>query len=92
MTEGVDATPWSAAFTLPGDGRLSHTRIASNANPLQEEVYTYDAIGRLVALSSRGYSEYSLDYQYDAANRLLARTPGDGMPLSYAYDYDQDDR
>jgi len=92
VTDGVDTRPWSAAFLLPGDGRLSQRRLASNGSSAQEEAYGYDAVGRLTGLSSSGYSTFTVAYTYDAANRLLARTPLAGLLVSVSYAYDAANR
>jgi RHS repeat-associated protein len=91
-SSGVLATPWSAAFALPGDGRVSNVSVTSNGNAPQSEAYDYDLTGRLTTLSSSGYSSYTVAYTYDAASRLLGRTPLAGLPLTATYDYDDADR
>jgi RHS repeat-associated protein len=97
VMNGVAFEPFSPAFTVPGDGRLSGWQVSSNANPLQAQAVRYDAIGQVSSLSSRGYVTYTLDYAYNAAGRLVSRTPAQGAtspsaPLSYGFTYDDADQ
>ncbi len=75
-------------FVLPGDGRLSGVSLTSNDNRAQTLGLTHDAIGRLTALRSAGYSTYTLAYAYDAASRLTARQASAGSVLASSYAYD----
>ena len=73
VSDGVKFTPWNPAYLVPGDGRLSGIRVASNNNTAQVQHFGYDRIGRLTSLSSSGYAAYTLAYTYDAAGQLLTR-------------------
>ncbi len=88
VSDGVVFTPYSPAYLLPGDGRLSGIRVASNNNAAQSQHFDYDATGQLTSLSSNGYATYTLAYAYDASGRLLSRSPSAGAGLDYSYTYD----
>jgi RHS repeat-associated protein len=75
-------------FVLPGDGRLSGVSLTSNNNRAQTLGLTHDAIGRLTALRSAGYTTYTLAYAYDAASRITARQAGAGSAPASSYAYD----
>ena len=72
VSDGVKFTPWNPAYLVPGDGRLSGIRVASNGNAAQVQHFGYDRIGRLTSLTSSGYAAYTLAYTYDTAGQLLA--------------------
>jgi RHS repeat-associated protein len=95
VSDGVTYAPWSPAFILPGDGRLSSLHLTGPTTEAQRLYFGYDAAGRLASLSASGYyshptglAGYSLGYTYDAAGRLAARTPArSSMPLATGYAY-----
>ena len=79
-------------FVLPGDGRLSGVSLTSNDNRAQTLGLTHDAIGRLTALRSAGYSTLHLAYTHDTAEPPCPTQASAGSVPAYSYAYDAADQ
>lgn len=90
---GVVGRAWYKQFAYDGDGSQpgsigAVTQITTNNDngTVVTETYTYDAIGRLVAITMQGSgSSQTTSFTYDSLDNVISLSDSSGMSVWYSY-------